>query len=155
MNKTFGILALSILAIGGSVFAVTTVQAEDTRNTSLIQKISQRFGLSERDVTQVFEQNRQERQKEMSQRFEERLTQAVTDGKLTEAQKQLIMTKHSEIQKQRDTNFETMKNKTPQERRAAMESLHTELEAWAKDNGISLSEFFPMMGKGMGRRGKF
>lgn len=157
MNKTFGIVALSILVIGGSIVAVSTVQAEDTIHTTLIQKIAQRFGLNENDVSQVFEQNRQERQKEMSQRFEQRLTQAVADGNITEAQKQLILAKHKEIQTQRDANFEAMKDKTPEEKRAAMESLHTELETWAKDNGITLSEFFPMMGKGMGagRRGKF
>ncbi len=52
-----------------------------------------------------------------------------------------------------------MKDKTPEERRAAMEVKRTELEKWAKDNGIPIEYLRPggghhgPGGPGMGPRG--
>lgn len=67
--------------------------------TSLIQMLSSKFGLQESEVQSVFNQHRDEMQKNMQAKVEARLTQLVTDGKITEAQKQLILTKHVELQK--------------------------------------------------------
>lgn len=47
--------------------------------------------------------------------------------------------------------METLKDKTPEERRAIMEKHRTELEAWAKANNIDPQYvgMFGMKGKGM------
>jgi hypothetical protein len=62
----------------------------------------------------------------MQTKYEERLTQDVTDGKITSEQKELILAKHKELE-------------------------GATLEAWAKENGINSS--YLMGGFGGGKHG--
>jgi tetrahydromethanopterin S-methyltransferase subunit B len=74
------------------------------------------------------------------------LDQAVKNGKITQAQADLIIAKHAELK----TTLESLKDKTPEERQAAMEAQRENLKKWATDN--NLSEQFTMFfgGHGMG-----
>jgi spore germination cell wall hydrolase CwlJ-like protein len=101
-------------------------------------------------VQSVFDAQRSEHQAQMKERMSNRLTQLVTDKKITEAQKNLIIAKHDAMQKEMQTMRDQMKDKTPEERRALMETKRVELEKWAKDNGIDLQYLKPFgPGKGM------
>ncbi len=60
------------------------------------------------------------------------LTQAVTDGKLTQAQADLITAKQAEIK----TFLDSLKGKTPAERTAAIATQVTTWKAWAAANNI-------------------
>jgi cytochrome c1 len=146
--------ALVVMATGAALLGGNFVHAQATttdagQHVSIIQRLVDRFGLKEADVKAVFDEERTARQAEMKAKEEERLNQLVTDGKITEAQKQLIIAKRAEM----ETNQEAMPMKdtslTPAERKANMEARKTELDNWAKANGIDVQY---LMG-GFGGRG--
>jgi len=145
------IIALSALAVvlgagllkSGIVFAQGNGQE---RMSTLVQKIADKFNLNKDEVQAIFDEDkairetemkaeREARRAEMQTKYEERLTQDVTYGKITEEQRKLILAKHKEMEANRETK---------------MEGNRTELEAWAKENGIDSSY---LMG-GFGGRGR-
>ncbi len=142
-------IVITGVAAFGSIGAFAQTTAEDP-HTSIIQKLVSKFGLNEDEVKAVFDAERSERQKQMQTRMTEKLTQAVTDGKITEQQKQLIIAKQAELQKERETNRETMQNLTNEQRKAKMEEHRTEIEAWAKENNIDTQYLFGGMKGGRG-----
>jgi hypothetical protein len=109
-----------------------------TQTSTLLDKIIEKFGLNKTEVEQVVNEYRGERRQQMQAQYEQRLNQAVTDGKITAEQKQLIMNKHNELQSQWDSE-----NQQRQQH-------HEEMEAWAEENNIDLSA----LGFGMGRNGR-
>lgn len=141
MNKKILLAVLSLAVLGGALYGVNQVSAQETSTNphdSLIQRLVARFGLNENEINQVFEEEHEARHAEMAKRMEERLSQAVTDGKLTEEQKQKILAKHEEMKNSREAEMESFKNMTEEERRTAMEKKHTELTTWAKVNDIPM-----------------
>lgn len=140
----FPILALAI--IGTAVATSGFVSAQDTTGpNSLVAAIAQKFNLNESDVQSVFDEQRSKHQAERKARIEQKLTQAVTDGKITEAQKQAILTKLSEIHENKP-NFEEFKNLTEEQRKAKMDEKKTEMENWVKQNGLSLDTLYQLIG---------
>lgn len=145
MNKIKILIPALLLIIGGLVFFnISYVYAQNTQENypSIIQKLVEKFGLKESDVKAVFDQDRQERQAQMQAKFEEKLNQAVKDGKLTEDQKQLILAKHKELQARRATKPENWQNMTREQRQEFNQAQRKELEDWAKQNNIDLQYFF-------------
>lgn len=142
-------LVLTLVAISlwgtGTAFAQNTVAP----HSSLIQKIAQKFGLQEREVQAVFEEEHAVREAEMQTKLAERLSELVTEGKITEAQKQLLLTKHQELQAVRQSEFESMKDATLEERKAMMDQKRQELDAWAQENGIDPQYLHLQMGRVM------
>lgn len=114
MNKKIilPLLALTV-AIGASTAIIKTVSAADsgTQHASIVQKLAAKFGLQENDVEAVFDENRAEIQKEHEQAFDERLNQAVADGKITAAQRGAILVKHTEMQQMREVEREVHQQK--------------------------------------------
>src|SRR5690349_14401657 len=107
MKKQIVVPALALVITGAVLMGTLQVSAQegaDMRDvhTTLVQKIAQKFGLKESDVQTVFDEVRSEKQTEMQARFEEKLTQAVKDGKITEAQKTAIIAKHKEMQQKHE-----------------------------------------------------
>jgi hypothetical protein len=155
------IVVVSLLAVtlsAGMLWGATQVLAKDANEApyaSLVQKIADKFNLNKSDVQAVFDEHYQEQRAKMEAKFADRLDQLVNDGKITEAQKQLIIAKHKELEASRQSMFESMKDKTPEERKTAMEAERKALEDWAKQNNIDLKYVMPGhgMGKGMGMRG--
>ena len=141
-------VVIGLAALGAVAYGTQRIQAVGTDQSTMIQSLAQKLGLSEDKVdealTSVRTERQESRQQEMQQRFEESLTQAVTDGKITDAQKKLILDKHTELQKERESEFS--------ERQAERQSHRDEIEKWASDNGIDLSVLPTMLG-GMGGRG--
>lgn len=142
MYKKLLLIPVTALAVGGAILMTPQsahAQTTDTNPfTSLIQRIAQKFNLKEEDVKTVFESHREERQKEMQQKYLDRLTQAVKDGKITEAQKQLLIQKHDELKAKHEQN------------RANRQTEFDALKKWASDNNIDLQYLMPF-GKGPGR----
>lgn len=137
----FSVLGLALVTL--AAVNAPIVSAQDTSAfSSLVTKIAGRFNLKESDVKVVFDEARQEHHAQMQVRYVEWLTQAVRDGKITEAQKQLLVAKHKEVGVKRVADMEDFKNLTLEEQRAAKEKVRTELETWAKQNGIDLSYLF-------------
>lgn len=157
MNKK-KVIATALVAtvVGSGLFAAKqTFAAETTVTTtnpmsSLVQEIATKFGLKTADVQAVFDQNRSEMQAQRETNFEAKLTQDVTDGKITDAQKQLIISKRKELDASRQSKMESIKTMTEEQRKAARAAEKTALETWAKENNLDAR--YLMFG-GMGGRG--
>lgn len=140
MSKKLKIVA--VLAIVGAVFFAFTVSPAKAQTTnlkfdSIVSALAKKLGIGQDKVQSAFDSIRSDRRAEMQKLFEERLTQAVTDKKITEAQKKLILDKHNELQKNRDTERNNRINQ------------RQNLEDWAVKNNIDVQYLFG--GYGMGR----
>lgn len=147
MNIKKSLLVLgAVTGIGLAGITGLGVASAATNNSggtdSIIDRIATKFNLNKEEVAQVFEEERAAREAEREQRVEERLTQAVADGKITEEQKTKILAKLEELHAKR----EAWKDKTPEERKTAIKQLHDELRQWAEDNGVPLGYVMPMHG---------
>lgn len=152
MNKKIVFPVAALLILGAGIIGVNSVSAQDTEDTSstLVQKIAAKFSLNEDDVQKVFDEARNEHHAEMQKNQTERLRELVTEGKITEAQKTLIVNKQNELQANKP-NRNSFKDLTPVERKSQMEAKKTELDSWAKENGIDPQ--YLMGGFGPGGRG--
>ena len=92
---------MTLLGAGLVRTASVSAQTNESPFKSLITRIADKFNLKEADVQSVFDEHKQARQEEMKARFEERLSALVQAGKLTEAQKKLIMDKKMELMNKR------------------------------------------------------
>lgn len=161
MNKKTFVISALVLTIGsGALFTASQVSAQDANiKTTLAQRIAEKFGLKQEDVQAVFDEHHEEHHAQMQTRFEERLTQLVKDGKLTEAQKQAIAAKVNELYKKKQANLEKLRSMTPEQRKEAMQSERQSLEEWAKQQNIDLSLLkgighkFVLKGHGFGMKG--
>lgn len=161
MNKKILLTGLTVAILAGGVLTSTQVFAQTSQDRAgsmslLVQKITDKFGLNKSDVQALFDQDRSDRQANMEIKFETSLSHDVKDGKITEAQKQLIISKRKELESTRQTQMQSMQGKSQDEIKAAMEankatmeSERKSLEDWAKQNGIDIKY---LMG-GFGMRG--
>jgi hypothetical protein len=144
-------VAGAVAAVGASsVLAFADASTTASGHESLAAKIASAFHLNQADVQKVIDQNRQDHQAQMEQNYEDRLNKAVTDGKITSARKDLILAKHNEV-----VHFmDSLKDKTPAERKTAVQTERQQLRDWAKQNNVSLEWVMPMhRGMGMGHMG--
>jgi len=142
-------LVLAIITLAAYRTAVVYAQGSNNKYPPVLEKLVERFNLNEDEVRVVFDEVREEHQGQMQEQFNQRLDQAVTDGKITLVQKELILAKHEELKGGKE-NWEDWYNLSPEERREMGEERHEELEAWAESNGIDLYLFFSL-GKGEGK----
>lgn len=149
-KKIIPVVALSAVAIAGLV-GINGVLADDNEDPRpLSEKIAEYFNLNVDNVEEFFEKEREERQAEMQARHEERLSQLVEDGKITEDQKQLVLEKQAEMRENMGVNRENhepgeMRDMTQEERDAEREERQSEaeerraeMEQWLEDNGINV-----------------
>lgn len=139
------VLAIAALVVYG---ATQTYAQDEPSYPTIIERLAERFGLNEDEVSGVFEEVREEKMAEANARFVERLDQMIESGELTEVQKQAILTKHEEMQQEHWQEKAQWQNMTDEERRAAIKARHEELGAWAQENGIDLELFFGGRGSG-------
>lgn len=142
VSATIGIAGIS----GLGVASAATDQSASGGASSLITKLAEKFNLKKEDVQAVFDEDRAAREAERQQKLEERLGQAVTGGKITEAQKAKIIAKLAELKAQHQANRDAMEDKTAAERRTSMQQEREGLRQWAKDNGIALKYLRVSMG---------
>lgn len=157
MKKQLAIVALVAAVTGTGLVSARTVFAQTAPATpdqmsSLVRKLADRFGLNTADVQAVFDQERSERQAQMEARYTEQLNQLETEGKITDAQKQLILAKHREMVSQKQSLMQSLQGKSKEEIRTAMQTQRTELEQWAKQNNIDVRYLMGGM-KHMGKGG--
>ncbi len=153
-------IALSIFTVAGAV-GIGSAFADDSQHSSIAQKIADRFSLNVDDVNKVFEEQQAERQAEMKQKQEDQLNSLVSEGKITEEQKQLLINKFEEKRAENESNKgnksqnkEEFKNMTQEERKAERAQRQAEMDAWFEANGID-KELFSKMGENgpQGQRG--
>ena len=144
--------AVATIGLAGTGAVAHAATKPDPGKDGLVDKIAQKFSLNRDDVQKVFDEERQSHEAEHQAKVEERLTKAVTDGKITEEQKSKILAKLTELKSQMQTNHEALKDKTKEERKALMDQKQAELKQWAQDNNIPTG-YLPMAGPGKGSRG--
>ncbi|MBI2465163.1 hypothetical protein HYV64_03410 [Candidatus Shapirobacteria bacterium] len=157
ISKKVLVPAFIVAALGvGTMFRVSLIQAISTSPQSgLVLYLSQKLGVDQSKVQTAIDGYRQqelsERQKQMTETYTTYLNGLVKEGKITDAQKTTILTKHAELQKAHEsTDWST---KTIAERQSQMEKSRTDLETWAKDQGIDISYLRFGFGGGRGVRG--
>lgn len=162
MNIKKPLIAIGATTALGMALVAGGALAQGARGGDLVDKISTRFNLNKADVQKVFDENRVEKRTQMEQRYEERLNQAVKDGKLTAEQKDKILAKHKELMSQMEAKKGEIKElkaglegKSAEERkqlleqhRSEMEKHHDEIEAWEKENNIPSGYLGLKMAKG-------
>ena len=148
----------SLLALGAATtiglagFAgASTVSAATSGSdqVSLIEKISQKFSLNENEVQAVFDGHKDEIHAAHQAKIEARLDEAVDNGDLTEAQKEMLLAKLAELRAEREELQGSFEEMSRDERKAAMEQHRDELEQWAEVNDIP-TEFLRFGGQGHG-----
>lgn len=140
MKKGLIIPVLGLALLGFVAFGTVRAYAENESGgyPPIIQKLVERFGLNEEEVKTVFDEVRTERQQEMQQSREERLNQAVSDGIITEEQKQALQNKWEEMRTERQQHRE-------------------EMQAWFEEQGIdheALMQYGGFGHRGFGRMGR-
>jgi hypothetical protein len=147
MAATIGLAGLG----AGVAHAATTNSTTKTDPMSgLVDAIATKFNLNKSDVQQVFDTQKTQMEANRETKIKAEVAQLVTDGKITQAQADLINAKRAELQKQREadkTSFDTM---TDTERKAAMDKQKTDLESWAKQNNIDTQYLRYVIGGGHG-----
>ncbi len=151
LSKKVIIPMAAIAVIGAGAFGVAQVSAAtDTANpqASLIQKLADTFHVDKSKVQAVFDENKTERQAAHQATYEAKLAQAVTDGKLTAAQKDLVLAEHNKLA----AEMKAAATDTNADRRAAMEKIRQESTDWAKANNVDAKWLMGPGGPG-GRHG--
>ncbi len=113
MNKKIlaTVLALGVItSVGYFGTSAVLADSDNPMHQTLVSRIAQKFNLKEEDVEAVFEAVRDEKQEEMKAQKEERLSQAVKDGVITESQKSALITKMEEHLGERRQNREEMQH---------------------------------------------
>jgi len=140
--------AIAVIAAGAyGVAQVSAATDPANPRETLIQKLADTFHLDKSKVQAVFDQNRAENQASREQTYEDRLTQAVTDGKITSAQKDAILAENKKLK----AEMEAARNDAQADRRTAMKNIRTEAQTWASQNNIN--EKWLMAGMGGHPRG--
>lgn len=166
INKKYLLYAIipvfALATVGGAVLANSNNDTTTNPMSSLVNAIAVKFNLKVSDVQAVFDEQMalnqsqlQEHREEMKTKFNEKFTdkinQAVADGKITQAQADLIIAKKAEI----ELKFTNLEGKTQEEIFDIIKTQTEELKQWLKDNNISLEYFaFGKMGfHGLGNMG--
>lgn len=142
---TMGVAGLTGLGVAS---AATPASDMVDGKSSLVDKLAAKFNLNKEDVREVFDEAQNERELAHKQRLEERLNTAVAEGKLTEDQKEKILTKISELEAERESDREQLKAMPQEERYAAMKEKAEALKAWMDEHDIP-EEYMPIHRKVM------
>lgn len=148
---------MAAVAIGGAaIFGTGMVFAQSSNNpeSGLVQAIAQKFNLDQTQVQGVFDQFRSTQKANMTQKMQQmedqRLTNLVTQGKITNDQKTAIETELAALKAKYLANLGSL---TPDQRKQAMQNYQNDLKSWASSQGIDQSLLAPKFDLGMGRRG--
>ena len=139
----FSLTSLGLL----TTIAVPVLAAESGTKTAkqdhhqiMIQALAQRFNLNQTDLQKFFNE---QREKHMTDRLNVFLSEAVTKGRITEAQKIAIIAKAKEVA----AKLPELQTLTPEQRAEKMKQLRTEIETWATQQGINKSFVKDILGK--------
>jgi len=137
-KKNIAVIALATIAtvgITGSIVA-TSVEARmlNGEYSPIVEKLAEKFGVSEESVQSIFEESRAER-------INDHLQEAVNDGLITENQMELIISKkeifRNDMEKLMDEEL------TRDEYLEKRQTLRNKYSDWAEENGIDISLLRP------------
>jgi len=147
--STIGLAGLG----AGVAHAATSTDSSDNPMSSLVDKIATKFNLNKDEVQALFDENRTEMEAKREEQVKSDLADLVKAGTITQTQADAITAKRAELQTQRESNKDSFKDLTADERKAKMEEERTALEAWAKEQGLDTKYLRYVMGHGPGGPG--
>jgi hypothetical protein len=130
---TVATIGVGALGVGVANAAAST---SGTTGTSIVDKIAAKFGLKKADVQAVFDQDHADHEATELTDLQTKLKTAVTDGKLTQAQSDAIVTEFKSLESSRHANRSKMSTMTDAERKAAMDAERTTFDTWVSTNNI-------------------
>ncbi|HCC83433.1 TPA: hypothetical protein DEP96_01130 [Candidatus Uhrbacteria bacterium] len=125
-------LGASVFTAVSTTYAATVPSANANPINNLVTTIADKFHLNKDEVQAVFDEQRQQIHADLEAKMSAHLDQAVTNGKLTQAQADAVTAKQAEL----DTFMKSQKDVAPADRQAAMKTEMDSLKTWAKDNSI-------------------
>lgn len=141
------ITAMSAAGFTGVNIANAATATDSTNPMSnLVDAVASKFNLDKTEVQSVFDEQRNAMEAERETDRKAQVSQLVKDGKITQAQAEMINAKRAELQKERESNRDMMPGKMSDERKAEMEAHKTELDKWFSDNGIDSQYRYLLMG---------
>ena len=137
-NYRYFIPIAALAVVGSGIYGVQKVSAATATpgQQTLVDRLVSTFGLDKKKVQAVVDADRTAHRADREADYQTRLTKAVTDGKITEAQKALILTEHSKLEAERQTYKTDSLIETRAQRQAKMTAIKAEIDAWTKVNGI-------------------
>ena len=137
-------VALSAATLFG-VSHIVNAQTGNNFQSGLVQKLAQTFGLDQSKVQSVVDQyhqqNMQTMQQNMDTRRKQKLDQLVSQGTLTNAQEQAILTELMKLQGEYSLN--NLKTMTPAQRQQTLQKLKAEVQSWSQSEGIDAKYLMP------------
>ncbi len=148
-KKNIIIPALTIATVVGiGVYGIGKVSADEDKQISIAEKIAEKFNLNKDYVQEVIDNDREEMRERQHLKLEERLSELVSKGELTQDQKETYLEKLSTMRSERDNG----KDLSREERQAERENHRAEMEKWAEENGLNLENL--NIGAGFGKGGR-
>lgn len=142
-----GVASVGVAGLAGITTASALTNTHSSTGTSIIDKIASKFNLNKDDVKAVFDEDRAQHQADMKEKRTEALKTALSDGKITQAQYDHIVTAQNEIDALMDSS-ESPREQSD-ETKAAIKSKFDALRTWMKDQNLTPSS----LGLGFGVRG--
>jgi len=143
MNKKILIIPVVFIVIGIGVIGSKIVSAENERpQSTLVQKLTEKFGLDEGQVRAVFDEAKEERHEDIKEKKEAYFENLVSEGTITDEQKTLLIQKFGQLKEEKKGNWEDYKNLSFEERKNLKMDHKEDLEKWAEENGIDLQNLF-------------
>jgi len=140
------VLALGLLATGAIIWQTGVASAYfgggNGTPDKMAEELATKLNVSQDKVTTALEEIKTAHQAERQAEVTTNLDKAVTDGAITAEQKQKLLDKMAENQKER------------QEARAERKQNRDEMEQWLKDNGIDSEKLHSYIGFGQGQGGR-
>ena len=145
MNNKAKLILTSVVA--SSILVVSSAPAlaatDTTTKPNFWDKIMLGIGFKKQHTPEKRAERIEAMKTKRSQKLDTRLSEAVSAGKLTQEQ--------SEVLKQKLQAIDQIKmqsaGKTKQEKRDAMKTAREDLKQWASDNGFSIQDIMPQKGK--------
>jgi septal ring factor EnvC (AmiA/AmiB activator) len=134
----------------GVVSAATDTSYSSNSMTGLVDAVASKFNVNKADVQAVFDEQRDKMEAKRTEQVKTDVAQLVKDGKLTQTQADALLKKRDELQAEREAAKRsiTETDKTSDQRQAEMDAKRTELETWAKEQGIDRQYLRFVMGGG-------
>ena len=142
-TKILSAAGIATAIVVGSMLAVTAASAHGDENArqERITELAERFNLDESEVKAFYEEKKAERQQEREAKQAEHLASLVSDGVLTQEQADALKEKRDEL---RETKMSLKEQDlTKEEWKQQLETLKSEFQAWADEQGINLDDIRP------------
>lgn len=158
MKKSTKVMAASAFVFGLAIAGSGAAHAALATNTlnptnNVVNAIAQKFNLNAADVQKVFDEQHTQMKAQHAEMQKVRLAQAVTAGKLTQAQADLILAKKAELEASREANRSALEGKTQVEREVFMKTQAENIKAWLTANNIP-QEYMMGFDGGHGDKGR-